>query len=97
MSYEASKYELMRHALGVHSYGRGGRWSKPYRNHFVAGGDNRAAWDGLVTDGLARKSSDGNELTGGDPCYVVTENGREKALAGLSFKKRWGYGTPENA
>lgn len=96
MSYEVSKYELMRHALGVQPYS-GGRWSKPYRNHFVAGGDNRAVWDGLVTDGFARKSSDGSELTGGHPCYVVTEIGREKALAGLSFKQRWGRGTPENA
>ena len=32
--------EMMRHALGVQDYGD--RWSKPYRNHFVAGGDHVA-------------------------------------------------------
>jgi hypothetical protein len=85
--------ELMRHALGVQSYGAGRRWSKPYRNHFVAAGDNVAVWDGLVAKGFATKRA-GNAITGGDPVYYVTDAGREHALAGLTFKRRWGYATP---
>ena len=34
--------DLMRHALGVQDYGD--RWIKPYRNHFVAGGDHVAGY-----------------------------------------------------
>lgn len=95
-------YELMRHALGVQSYGpdpkgRGSRWKKPYRNHFVAGADHVAIWDGLVAKGFATKSKfDGTLLTGGDPLYFVTDAGREVALAGLTFARRWGHGEPVN-
>lgn len=45
--------DLMRHALGVQEQGDG-RWSKPYRNHFVAGG----RWRCLVPGDL-RQSNDG--------------------------------------
>lgn len=100
MSWVASRFEMMRHALGVHAYSfhksKGGtRYKKPYRNHFVAGGDDQAKWDQLVAEGFATKRV-GNELTGGDPVYYVTDAGREVALAGIVFKRQWGYGTPTN-
>lgn len=85
--------DLMRHALGVQSYD-GKRWKKPYRNHFVAAGDNVAAWDDLVARRLATRR-EGNAITGGDPVYFVTDAGRNVALAGVVFKRRWGY--PERA
>jgi hypothetical protein len=78
--------ELMRHALGVQRLGK--TWSAPFRNHFVAGGDDVAAWDALVADGLAIRKSSGNELTGGDPLYMVTDAGRTVALDGLKFRRR---------
>jgi hypothetical protein len=90
----------MRHALGVHSYGgKRRRWSKPYRNHFVAGEKDVAAWDALVAAGLATKHErTHSELTDGCPLYRVTDAGREVALAGLTFSAhrwaRWGYGEP---
>lgn len=82
--------ELMRHALGVQRVN--GRWTKPYRNHFAAGDDDVPAWDALVSAGFARKTSTGNAITGGCPLYAVTDDGRERALAGITFKRRWGYG-----
>lgn len=105
-----SGYELMRHALGVQRYaatkseggtpspwGRGFvRFKKPYRNHFCAGIDHEVIWDDLVAKGFATKRK-GNEITGGDPVFYVTDAGREAALAGITFKRRWGYGVPTNA
>lgn len=82
---------LMRHALGVHEYYGPSRFSKPFRNYFVAGGDDAAVWDALVAAGHARKTSDGSAITGGCPVYAVTDSGREVALAGITFKRRWGY------
>lgn len=93
------RYSLMRHALGVHAYvkSKGGRrWKKPYRNYFCAGGDHVVAWEALVADALAECTSHGNEITGGARAYAVTDTGRSAALAGLTFKRRWGYGTPTN-
>jgi hypothetical protein len=102
MEMEDSGYELMRHALGVQAYcttkSKGGtRYKKPYRNYFVAGGDHVKIWEDLVAKGFATKRTDGNELTGGDPCFHVTEAGKAAAIDGIAFKKRWGYGTPVNA
>ncbi len=87
---------LMRHALGVQEQGYGQRWSMPYRNHFVAGGDHAAAWRMMVDEGLATLVREGSSITGGDPMFSVTEKGRELALAGITFKRRWGYGEPTN-
>jgi len=86
--------DLMRHVLGVQDYN--GRWSKPFRNYFVAGEKDASAWHGLVTKGLATLIREGDERTGGCPVFVVTDVGREHALAGLRFNRRWGYGTPTN-
>jgi hypothetical protein len=88
--------EKMRHALGVQEQGYGNRWSKPYRNHFVAGGDDVAVWRELVRGGLAVLVSEGNEHTGGDPVFAVSFLGQSHALAGLTFKRVWGYGKPVN-
>jgi hypothetical protein len=97
---DVSGAELMRHALGVQAYvtiaSKGGiRRKKPYRNHFCASGDDVPTWDALVAEGFATKRA-GNAITGGDPVYYVTDAGREHALAGLTFKRRWGYGSPVN-
>lgn len=91
-----SGFELMRHALGVHvDYTGGKRWKKPYRNHFVAGGGDEKTWDELVAQGFATKRK-GNNITGGCPVFYVTDAGREVALAGIVFKRRWGYGEPHS-
>ena len=89
-----SKYELMRHALGVHQYGS--RWKKPYRNHFVAGGEDAAIWDGLVAEGLAVLARSPGPMTGGDPLYACTDEGKRVAVEGIRFARRWGYGQPVN-
>lgn len=89
--YKPSKYELMRHALGVREHD--GRYTKPYRNHFVAGDDDRPVWDELVVEGLAvRRAALGSVLFGDSPCYHVTPEGRDVALAGIKYKRVWGYG-----
>ena len=85
--------ELMRHALGVQEQGYGRRWSKPYRNHFVACEMYADAWRELERAGLAKCTRNGSDMTGGFPVFVVTEAGRAVALAGLTFKRVWGYGT----
>lgn len=90
----SSPNEMMRHALGVQK--RGERWTKPYRNRYVAGGDSVPAWEELVTRGFARKAREGSDLTGGDPLYVVTDEGRRHALDGIVFKRVYGYGEPKN-
>lgn len=68
--------EILQHALGVDQYGRG----KQYRNHFVAGPVDALKCDELVALGYMAKSSrrgfEGDELTGGMPCYFVTDEGR---------------------
>ena len=84
---ECSRFELMRHALGVHRYGL--RWRKPYRNYFCAAGDHVVIWDALVADGLAH-------VSGPYPTYSCTEAGRAAALDGIVFKRVWGTGKPVN-
>ena len=84
--------EQRRHWLLI--VGRGKRWSLPYRNHFVAGEDDAAVWQDLAAAGLAVLIRKGSDLTDGCPVYAVTEAGRAAALAGLTFKRRWGYGRP---
>ncbi len=64
--------EIILHALGLT------RGSREYRNHFVTGpgSDDYADCEALVAAGLMAKLR-GNVLTGGDPCYVVTDGGRQ--------------------
>jgi len=87
-----SRYDKMRHALGVWRFGE--KWKKPYRNHFVAGGDDFSVWEGLVADGFAKRMPEGGDRY---HLYVVTEEGRQAALAGIVFGRRtWGRGVPLN-
>jgi len=89
-----SRYDKMRHALGVCLYNQG--YTKPYRNYFVAGGSDMLVWEGLVADGLAKRIRGESDLTGGCPVYVVTADGEKAALAGIVFKRKWGRGVPTN-
>lgn len=72
--------QILQHTLGCDQYGRG----TFYRNHFVAGGDNVANCEELVSRGLMRKHSRrggaGDELTGGMPCYYVTDAGKDEMI-----------------
>lgn len=87
--------EMMRHALGVQEDYRG-RWKTPSRNYFVAGESDAPAWCSLAAKGMATLVHNGNEMTGGCPVFVVTDAGRTHALAGIVFKRRYGYGRPTN-
>jgi hypothetical protein len=66
--------DILRHALGLN------RGKEAYRNHFVTGKGSSDYADccALVETGLMvyRK---GNELTGGDDLFQVTEAGRRVA------------------
>lgn len=80
--------EKLRHMLGVGDHIPRKRWG--YRNYFVT--DPRSA-DGeamqrLVDVGLAAKTRDGNELTGGNAVYRATDVGR--AAVGLSAEDTHG-------
>lgn len=67
--------DILQHALGIRKAG-----DRPSRNHFVTGlgSDDFDACEAHVAEGLMTKRA-GNALTGGDPCYFVTELGRAKA------------------
>lgn len=65
--------QILRHALGIGDDGLG----TPYRNHFVTGpgSDDYAACCALVEQGsMVRQEA--SPLTGGDPCFHVTDNGK---------------------
>lgn len=64
---------ILQHSLGLDRYGQG----NPYRNHFVtgAGATDYPLCTALVTAGLMTRRA-GNELTGGDDCFHVTDAGR---------------------
>jgi hypothetical protein len=74
------RIEILQHALGIRKVG-----DKPFRNHFVTGpgSTDYDACEALVSEGLMTKRA-GNALTGGDPCYHVTEAGRAKAMGATS-------------
>lgn len=58
--------DRMKHALGV---GRGGN-----RNHYAAGGNDVALWDGLVEKGFAYRRKRNPIFP--EPIYSVTDEGR---------------------
>lgn len=66
--------EVLQHALGLDEYGRG----KITRNRFVSGqGDTYyATCATLVSQGLMIKVSVNKVFTGGDDCFMVTEEGQ---------------------
>lgn len=68
--------ELARHALGLPNKNR-----RSYRRHFVAGPGHTDYddWEQMVAAGDARKW-EGGQLTGGDPCFLLTACGAAKAL-----------------
>jgi hypothetical protein len=53
------------------------------------------SWE-IVRPGLALGGEAKGPLSGGDPVFCVSAKGREVALAGITFKRTWGYGTPTN-
>lgn len=64
---------ILQHALGLDAYGQG----TSYRNHFVTGDgstDHPICMD-LVQQGLMVRR-DGNELSGGDDVFYVTQPGK---------------------
>lgn len=77
---------LMRHALGVQL--KAGRYTRPYGNYYVPGGDDVAEWEELVCAGWGFKSREPSEASGGDPVYSVTAAGAELALANLRFERK---------
>lgn len=67
---------ILRHSLGLTDKGKG----TMYRNHFVAGGDDERICRELVASGHmveGRRSA----ITGGDPVFFVTEQGKVIAQA----------------
>jgi hypothetical protein len=61
---------ILQHSLGLDQHGRGNQ----YRNHFVAGGKDLMACEELTSLGLMTKRAL-SELTGGSPCFHVTQKG----------------------
>lgn len=62
-----AQHKMMLHCVG--------RKLRGHRNYYVAGDADRADWDDLVTRGLAKRESNGSEITGHSPVYVVTHEG----------------------
>ena len=74
MTITTEHHDILRHALGL------GCSSREYRNHFVTGpgSTDYANCEDLVCAGLMTKRP-GNELSGGDQVYTVTEAGKVAA------------------
>jgi hypothetical protein len=63
---------ILQHSLGLDQYGQG----RDYRNHYVAGPDDVAKCRELVVMGYMTECQ-GNQLSGGDPIFMVTTQGRD--------------------
>ena len=63
---------ILQHSLGVNQYGQG----RQYRNHYVAGFDDQDKCRELVALGYMTERT-GSELTGGDPIFLVSAQGRD--------------------
>jgi hypothetical protein len=70
---DAKQLHILQHSLGLDEYGRG----TFYRNHFVTGEGSKDHADcmQLVTDGFMTVRR-GNELSGGDDVFRVTDAGK---------------------
>ena len=70
---DAKQLHILQHSLGLDQYGRG----TFYRNHFVTGegSNDHADCMALVNAGLMTVTS-GNELSGGDDVFRVTDAGK---------------------
>lgn len=88
-----AQIELARHALGL---GNGRKVS--YRNHYVTGpgGDDYDNWQAMVSAGLARRR-DGNQLSGGDDVFWLTETGARGALKPREKLDPKDFPTPKTA
>ena len=66
--------DILRHALGL------GRSEREYRNHFVIGpgSTDYPHCEALVAEGLMTRR-EGHPLSGGDPIYYVTDEGKAVA------------------
>lgn len=75
----SEQHNILRHALGLSSVGMRST-DREYRNHFVTGpgSTDYPHCEALVAAGLMRRY-EGNQLTGGDPMYVVTDEGKTVA------------------
>jgi hypothetical protein len=74
MTITTEQHDILRHSLGL------GRSSREYRNHFVTGpgSTDYPHCEALVAAGLMRRY-EGNPLTGGEPMYAVTDEGKTLA------------------
>lgn len=72
----ASQLAILRHSLGLSEDGQG----RAYRNHYVTGpgGSDYDDCIALVEAGFMTRH-DGSPLSGGDPIFVVTKQGKEVA------------------
>lgn len=73
--------DILRHSLGLDGNGHG----LPYRHHFVTGMDStdHPHCMALVEMGFMVRHL-GNELTGGDDLFLVTDAGRAAATGATS-------------
>ena len=86
------RVDLLRHALGIQSYG-GRRWTLPKgRNNYYADGPDITVWDAMCASGLARRVREPSEMTGDAVVFVVTDEGRSVAMEGLIPRRYWAYG-----
>ena len=68
--------QILRHALGIGDDGLGA----PYRNHFVTGpgsADYAACCSLVDQEFMVRREA--SPITGGDPCFSVTDKGKVAA------------------
>lgn len=74
-----SQIGILRHSLGLDEHGNG----HTYRNHFVTGPGSTDYDDcrALVQAGYMRKHR-ASPITGGDPWFSVTDEGRAAARGG---------------
>lgn len=73
------QHNILRHALGLSNVGMKSS-DREYRNHFVTGpgSTDYPHCEALVSSGLMTKHP-GHALTGGDPTFVVTDEGKTVA------------------
>ena len=73
------QHNILRHALGLSSVGMKSS-DREYRNHFVTGpgSTDYPHCEALVAAGLMTKRP-GHPLSGGDPIYAVTDEGKTVA------------------
>lgn len=75
---DAKQLHILQHSLGLDQYGRG----TFYRNHFVTGEGSKDHADCMALVGLGFMTvRSGNQLSGGDDVFRVTDVGRDAVVA----------------